>query len=266
MVLGKYVGVSDHNQMSFVNNIASMFYGSSKLGYMKWNLPLWFVPCFFATMCIFNVIVNFLGNRKWNDCKLLLVSVALLIIGYVISNVCYIYLPFQLETSMNLLFFVVCGYLCSKAIGGGGQSVPYVSRSKKAIVGVAAILIGCILSFFNDGIGVRTDTYGMLPLYIFIALLMSVGVIGVSVAIEQNKCLEYIGRHSFFIMLFHRFVLMFFSEVFPLTRKILSDTNNVKGTLVAVCISLTSVIICLVGEHILCWSYNKSKRILRKKA
>ena len=116
------VGVSDHNQMSFVNNIASMFYGSSKLGYMKWNLPLWFVPCFFATMCIFNVIVNFLGNRKWNDCKLLLVSVALLIIGYVISNVCYIYLPFQLETSMNLLFFVVCGYLCSKAIGGGGRA------------------------------------------------------------------------------------------------------------------------------------------------
>ena len=231
---------------------------------MKWNLPLWFVPCFFATMCIFNAIVNLFGNQKCNDCKLLLISVILLIIGYVISNVYFIYLPFQLETSMNLLFFVMCGYLCSKAIGGG-QSLPYVSRSKKAIVGAVAIIIGCILSFFNDGIGVRTDTYGMLPLYIFNALLMSTGVIGVSTAIEHNKCLEYIGRHSFFIMLFHRFVLMFFSDIFPLTRKILSDTNSVKGSLAAICISLTSVIICLVGEQILCWGCNKSKGVFRKK-
>ena len=119
LVLGKYVGVSDPNQMSFVNNIASMIYGSSKFGYMKWNLPLWFVPCFFATMCIFNLIVNLMENRRWKDCKLLLISVVLLLIGYTLSNGFFIYLPFQLETSMSLLIFVVCGYLCSKVIGGG---------------------------------------------------------------------------------------------------------------------------------------------------
>ena len=37
---------------NFLTNLLELLYANSKNGHMKWNESLWFIPCFFATLCL----------------------------------------------------------------------------------------------------------------------------------------------------------------------------------------------------------------------
>ena len=70
--------VNDIMDCSILNNLLVMIYGNSKPDIMKYNSPLWFLPCFFVT----SVFACFLESiiRKIDKCEILRSGAILLLI------------------------------------------------------------------------------------------------------------------------------------------------------------------------------------------
>lgn len=251
----------DVEQRSIIRNVAGMLIGNSKYGYMVWNRALWFIPCFFVTICLFNVIVNVVSSKiedtDSRQVSILLLSIVVSMVGYIISNIIKLWLPFQIETALFMTGFVGLGYILQPAFriprgGGTGVYIPahvYEHRKLWIPISIAAIIIGCWLSFYNSGIGVRTDTYGNIVQFIINELLISGGVLGISFCIRNNNLMEYIGQHTLFIMLFHRLGIMAFSAL-PITRGFLKDTHSFKAQCIAILVSTMVIGICLIAEYV----------------
>lgn len=61
-ILAKYIATEEAGE-SILMQIGIMLYGNSRPDIMKWNTPLWFLPCLFGVMLIIYTIETF--RIKW---------------------------------------------------------------------------------------------------------------------------------------------------------------------------------------------------------
>lgn len=103
----------------FLRQIGGMVYGSCKTGYMKWNLPLWFLPCLFVVFLMAWVILRrfqkIVIKRNLIDIRLQvmwLTGIICLVVffGIYLTDIGKIaMLPFGLETGVRMLPFFLAG-------------------------------------------------------------------------------------------------------------------------------------------------------------
>ena len=86
-VLGKLasggLGIETESN-SILPNLAGMLYGNGTSGYMRWNLPLWFLPCFFVAQMVFYGVLKIWGKYRvagygWLGC---ITVVVFLVLGW----------------------------------------------------------------------------------------------------------------------------------------------------------------------------------------
>ena len=109
--------------------------------------------------------------------------------------------------------------------------------------------IGIVLSAFNGSAGLRTFRYGTYPiLFIATSMLFSFAIIVLAISIYKNKFLELLGRWSLCIMLFHKFPILLFQEIIPISKQFLSGYSyNPGATLIcAIFVSLISILLCII--------------------
>lgn len=97
---------------SLVKNVLGMLYANSRTIYMKWNLPLWFIPCMNSVLvCVF-LIEKMLskiqtGKNGWRIAVVVIFAVA----GLALQSGFNIKLPFQFESGIYMISFVEMGIL-----------------------------------------------------------------------------------------------------------------------------------------------------------
>lgn len=166
--------------------------------------------------------------------------------GYLISQT-NLMLPFQAECSISMLAWMELALLMK----------PYVSSEKlklcgthKIMVALLALCIAIYLGIKNEIVDIRINYYGNYVLYLFVAFVFIALLLSAAKTINSNKVLEYIGKNTMPILLFHKFPILFFQSVFGPTRRYLQNLKTVCGTICAILVCMLAILSCLILNEI----------------
>lgn len=231
-----------------VNNVKVMLYGNSKPDIMRYNLPLWFLPCFFCvTMLTYGVekVVQKLGA----GIRYFTMAICA-VMGGIISQSETLALPWHLETAISMLVWSEAGIVLRACSSG-----KHLLKCKKAWMIIVAFLLiaaGIVAAFFNNRVvGVRNDRYGILPLYYMAVICGTLGFMVLSKQINKNKLLEYIGQNSMVILVLHKFPILVFQELLPTTARLLDSPNTLTGILCGMAVLVVSTGGSLIAGEII---------------
>ncbi len=151
------------NTFSWHGYLLGAVYGNGKTGWLKANLPLWFLPCLFLVEVFLYWLDRGLFSRKGNAgyWSGLAASTAL----FLVNNVAFCIggLPFGMETAVNAMPFAIAGY----GIKNGIISLPKIKRAASLLLAAAFATVCYLLSCFcNMQVYVVADSYGHLPVYL----------------------------------------------------------------------------------------------------
>ena len=187
---------------SFIDSMLGLILG--QYNYLDFNVHLWFLPCFFMTVVLFNIFVNIGGKRN----------------AYVISAIMSVFwlivsLP-ELPWGGNRVFRYIIFY----AIGtyGASKSSSTLSICKKSyikgILAIGFIMVNFVLAYVYMTTGI---------MYFITALVGVEGIVLLSRFINKNNVLQYFGRISLIVLCIHgpvyRIVVKIISMLFHMNTE-----------------------------------------------
>lgn len=233
-------------------NIIGLLYGNSKTGFMRFNLPLWFLPCLISVIGIVDCFETVL--QKFRDKNLYRLGFMLLslIIGVLLTQTGkHIVLPWHFETAWNMVPFFEGGIIIRKFLDDNKAKYNTVLSNKKilTIIAFGLILVGIILTSINRGANVREDNYHFYPLYFVNAILSGGGYLLFCMALEYNSILEYLGQNTMPILLYHKFPILICQTIIPVMKTWLKSPDSIKGIIAAfITASIAVFLCCLFGD------------------
>lgn len=226
-------------------NIGGMLYANGATGYMKWNLPLWFIPCLFAMTLLFygvnRMIEKLTGiiGFHLSMAIILLVSFSLAVLNF--RSFHFSKLPFGFETVIYMLPFFTIGYWVKNGI-----DFKKIKTGCKAVICVAGLCIGVIMSIhFYGRVDYVSSVYGNIFMFYGCAMVSIAGYTMLAQFISW-KWLGYMGRNTLSILLMHKFPIVFLQI---LLMNLLN--NTLQGIVLAFVIAAISCVLSLgIGELI----------------
>lgn len=218
-------------------NICGMLYANGDTGYMKWNLPLWFIPCLFCTTLLFYLIRRVIfklskpiGVNGAISSVLILIFIIAILNYYVLH---FARLPFGLETAVYMLPFFIVGYWFKSLV-----DLSKIRAIIKVLIGVVCVVAGAIIALcFQGHINYTTSSYENIILFYISAFLTIIGYVMI-VQFIKCKCLVYVGQNTLPILLMHKFPII-------LLQLILAKFIA-KSSLIGVCITFVIAVLACV--------------------
>lgn len=225
-------------------NILGMLYANAVEGYMKWNLPLWFLPCMFAAQLMaYPVSEKVRASVKKNSLRVFPIVLCASILPYLDYFVFRVRaLPFHLESAVFLMPFFLAG-MCMREI----SLDTCVNTLPKWILclflllsgGITALTLNCRVNYF-------LSSYGKITVFYLSAFL---SVFGLFMLIQrfESRFLSFIGKNTLPILLMHKFPVVFFQIVLsPVFEK-----TGFVHLIASVLIALSSVLLCITAGQML---------------
>ena len=225
-------------------NVLGMLYANAVEGYMKWNTPLWFLPCMFVTQILFYPLSGFVRkNIKRNKAFLLPIVLSAFILPYLDYFVFRVRaLPFHLESSVFLLPFFVLGACLREADFKFVSPLP-----RRMALALILLLVGALPALFmNCRVNYFLSSYGKITVFYVSAFLSVTGVYMIFQRVSP-RILSFIGKNTMPILLMHKFPIVFFQiALSPLFQK-----TGILHTLTAILISIASCAMCIAVGKVL---------------
>lgn len=245
MLLGSKVGNEIGTKSSFNLNVQliNVLYGNGNSSALKQNSALWFLPALFTMEIIYYFVIHLINNKPKLKIPMLII---LIIIGYATSFL-PIYLPWGINTTLNIGVFFYIGYLLKeyKLLEDGSY------LQKNYIVLMLGIL-GIVACFMNKKTVSCIDyKYGVYVLALISGTCLSIFILYISYKIHKNKILEYIGRNTMGILIFHKLIILIFQTKLGYISKLLLDSNLLIEFFIGLIITMLSIISSLVATEIL---------------
>lgn len=238
---------------SILKNLGGALYGNGLTGYMKWNLPLWFLPCSFVTLLIVYLAESLIAKARAERRDVLrLAFIAVTVAATVLytAHLKWLKLPFGAEVAVPMSGFVELGVLLRKTEG-------LLSRRAAGAAGLLLLAIGALLSLCNGDVSVMSLNFGKsIALYYVTA---SVCVAG-AMLIAQAECARvplgpvrrnfvFCGAHTLAILCMHKFPVLLFQVVVPYTKQLLrAPADSLMKNLVGFVLTFVVIALCLLVE------------------
>ena len=167
-------------------------------------------------------------------------------------------LPLQVETALSMIIWVYVG-IYSKTIFMKLEN----HKILLILVFITSTILGLIFGRLNNGIMVMLDHYGKnIFLYFFASLSWIIVLTTLSIIIGKCKIMESVGKNTLIILLVHKFPILFFQKVCPLSKDWLKSNNFILEFTTRISISIIVIIMCLIFDK--CLKILKDKYISRK--
>ena len=244
LLLGKQVGeeLSVDAHQSWWECLIGVFYGNHQAFSMKFNLPLWYLPCLFVIEWIFY------GLSKLPTRKELVISVSA--VGFLLLALMNYYgfhivgLPLDPETVVTLAPFFAVGMLLQNAsYFMRPQGQPWADIG----CGVLLIVLGMILGMANGFVAYTQDIYGTLPLFYLGAFLSSGGWMMVLRRLPTFQPVSFVGQSTLAILVMHKFPIVLFQAKIPVLKDLLRENQ----ALVGVFVSVVAILLCLAAQWVI---------------
>ena len=235
-----------NSDMSFMDSLLGLFSGC--YDNLDFNVHLWFLPCFFVTVALFNILVN-LGGKK---------------IAYIVSalmSLIYVVLPMpELFWGLNRVFKYIGFYALGVALAGQIKAGKVAER-KITSGGIAIILI--VLNFILAFYGL---TRGLM--WFVTAIIGVVGVGLMAMLINQNRLLQYLGRISLMVLCIHgpvyRIVVKIVSIPLHMSTDVVRENLLLALIVVAITLAICSIayeVIIRIAPWMVGKRHNKAKKM-----
>lgn len=214
------------SDMSFTESLIGLVSGS--YNNLDFNVHLWFLPCFFVTVVLFNILVNLSGR------KTAYIASALMSLIYVILS-----MP-ELLWGFNRVFKYIGFYAVGVSLAGRKTKI----ADRKIGTGVTAVVlltVNFILSLYNLTTGI---------MWFVTALIGVAAVILVSQFINENRILQYFGRISLIVLCIHGPVYRVVVKIISIPLHMGTDAVREKF-LLAMLVMIVTMVICGLAYEII---------------
>ena len=210
------------SDMSFMDSLLGLCSGC--YDNLDFNVHLWFLPCFFVTVVLFNIMVN-LGGRK---------------IAYIVSalmSLIYVVLPMpELVWGFNRVFKYIGFYSIGFFLAGRGTK--FVDRKiRTGVVAVVLLILNLFLSLHSLTTGI---------MWFVTALIGVATTVSISLVINENKILQYFGRISLIVLCIHGPVYRIVVKIVSIPLHIGTDAVR-ENFLFAMIVVMVTMFICSVS-------------------
>ena len=248
-----YPEITKGQSTAILKNLLGALYGNGLAGNMKWNLPLWFLPCGFITMVMIYAVEGLIQKAADSRKSGFRVLYVLLVFA---ANVLYckwfkaVKLPFGAEVALSMSGFVEIGILLAGLDG-------IKRKASGGITGILLIALGFFLSMQNGDVSVVSLNFGTnILVYYIVAIidisgifLVSIWLCSINVLDQTRKAICYCGRHTLAILCMHKFPVLLFQLVIPFTNGLFrayedSLLKNAAGLIG----SIVVIVLCLAVE------------------
>lgn len=220
-----------------------MLYANSGTGLMRWNMPLWYIPMIFVLLLMAFWIFRSKDNLKWNITMFLL-SVLVAFILY--EKIRLPNLPFGLETAIYMFPFFALG----KVIGSVKGEFTRKSILVKIAVTVGCLAVGTFMTIGNGQVSYNTDSYGThgFGYFLVMAIMLCVGFVSLAMCFPNGVTpINYVGRNTVGIMVMHKFPILFFVGLLPISKKLIGTYPLVASIMIAI----LSIGMCLAASEVI---------------
>lgn len=217
----------------------NIIYGIGSESALKQNSSLWFLPALFSMEVIYYYIIRFVDKNNKFRVPVLIGSI---VVGYASSYLIHFYMPWGINTVLNLGCFFLLGYLIKNS-----KIDDFISNLYYTIV---FIIIGCVACYFNNTVQCIDYEYGNYSLALLSGFCLSMVFINISKYINSNKVLEYIGRNTMGILIFHKLIILIFQTKMGIISQLLSNSNIYLEVTLSLVIVVLSVLTSLVATII----------------
>ena len=213
------------SDMSFMDSLFGLFSGC--YDNLDFDVHLWFLPCFFATVVLFNILAN-LGGKK---------------IAYIVAalmSLIYVALPMpELPWGINRVFKYIGFYAVGVFLTG--RETKIVDRKiRTGVVAVVLLILNFFLSYHNLATGI---------MWLVTALIGVLALILISQLINQNRVLQYLGRISLIILCIHGPVYRIVVKIVSIPLHMGTDAVR-ENFLLAIIVVAVTMLICSVAYEI----------------
>lgn len=216
----------------------SQTFGEAALGLLSgeyelldFHSHLWFLPCFFVTSVLYNILVNIGGEKT--------AYIASAIMAVIHIFVPLPALPWGMDRVFRYIVYYAVGHLLSEI-----KADEFISRRHIAVRLTGAI----ILTGGNFALAYYNITYGAAW---FVAAFVGIaGLWVISILLERVKALQYIGRISLVILCIHGPIYRVLCKSASLILSI--STEEVRASIILVLfITMTTIALCALAYEIL---------------
>jgi fucose 4-O-acetylase-like acetyltransferase len=194
----------------FIQVVTNILYGNGSGKQFFYNAVLWFLPCLFITRVFFTALSNVSNKTKVLLPLLILCSVG----GYLLATFYpQLKLPFESEIVFSSVVFFGLGYLYNS----NPKLKSLLERRKftyAILFTVFTILIASI-NFYLTGhqVDMRLNRIGNYFLF-YLAAICGIGMcVCWSHIIRANKILEFLGKNSMILFVFHLIIFTYISKI-----------------------------------------------------
>ena len=229
--------------VSHLQSVIGMLYANSGTGLMRWNMPLWYIPMTFVLLLMAFWIFRSKDNLKWNITVFLL-SVLVAFILY--EKIRLPNLPFGLETAIYMFPFFALG----KVIGSVKGEFTRKSILVKIAVTVGCLAVGTFMTIGNGQVSYNADSYGThgFGYFLVMAIMLCVGFVSLAMCFPNGVTpINYVGRNTVGIMVMHKFPILFFVGLLPISKKLIGTYPLVASSMIAI----LSIGMCLAASEVI---------------
>lgn len=261
LILGNYTSFdADIPNISQIDSlIFEILYGNGNNFALKQNTALWFLPALFSSEVIYRVLDKL--KFKYKD---IVFTLGLLIVSYL--SICSEFiLPWGINTALGLLVFFQLGILFRK--------YNVIEKINSHLLSKIILILLAISTLHVYKLNVTVDCvdygYGIYYIFLFTSIVVPVLIIWVSNLISKCKLLEYIGKNTLSILIFHKIFLILFQINYDFMPNFLRSTNLWISMPMAIFVTAITITIALGIGYIINrffpFFYGKRRRIQNEK-
>ena len=225
---------------SFANSFMGLF--SGQYDNLDFNVHLWFLPCFFVTVVLYNILVN-VGGKLATYIVVAMMSLSSILLS--ISG-----LPWGIDRAFYYIGFYAVGAL-------GAENTKYVDIVNKkicrALIAVLLLAVNFTLSYYNQINGIMSWVT---------ALIGVAGIVMLSCTINESKLLQYFGRISLIVLCIHGPVYRILVKLIAVSIRTSTDSVRENFLLAMFVVAITMAISSVAYEiavRVAPWIVGKKK-------
>ena len=220
-----------------------MLYANSRTGLMRWNMPLWYIPMIFVLLLMAFWIFRSKDDLKWN----ITVFLSSALVAFILCEEIKLpNLPFGLETAIYMFPFFALG----KVIGSVKDEFTRKSILVKIAVTVGCLAVGTFMTIGNGQVSYNADSYGThgFGYFLVMVIILCVGFVSLAMCFPNGVTpINCVGRNTVGIMVMHKFPILFFVGLFPISKKLIGTYPLVASSMIAI----LSIGMCLAASEVI---------------
>lgn len=193
------------------------------------------IPALFSTEIIYRCLDKI--KTKYKD---LILTVGLLLVSYLATFMQFV-LPWGINTALVLLVFFQVGIMIRKY-----KAIEKINKNLIAKVVLVLLSVSTVFIYnLNKTVDCANYSYGRYYIFLFTSLVLPVFIIWIAMLINKCKLLEYIGKNTLSILIFHKLFIILFQLNYSFMPNYLLSSNLWLSMPVAVLATAISVAISL---------------------